>query len=134
MEEDIKDFSEPVLLEPKKFKLNGHTFTCAAVLPAGGTQIIAKIHQSSEMQSILLLGEFLSVVMFPESAELFTKVICDPENPVTDTQLGNLMKWLVAEYTSGQGGEGRPTTQPSTSVPGPNGTGTTLTAGVQLTE
>jgi len=70
-----------------------------------------------------ILGDFMDAVMFPESAKEFAERIRDPLHPIDDTQIGEIVIWLIQEY-----GE-RPTNPPSLSLPGRTETGQSSTDG-----
>ncbi len=130
----MPDFSKP-RVEPLRFTIDGDVFECAGSLPAGGTRVLANLVavQSSDdegkaIAGLQALGDFLDVVMLPESAKLFAERMKDPVRPITDEQIGDITDYLMESY-------GRRPTVPST--PSPDGrlsTGQISTDGVPAPE
>jgi len=100
-----RSFSSPTGGEPVTFDLDGQTYECIALLPAGFGLDILRYGSSKA-------AEFFDVIMLPASAERFAAAIRDPEHPVPQETLDEVIRWLVEVYT------GRPTGPPSGSSNG----------------
>lgn len=128
---DIPDFSRPKT-EPLRFRIDQDVFECAATLPAAGTRLLvtmaaagdATIDTAVASAQLSMLGDFLDMVLMPESAKRFAERMGDPGNPINDDQISAVLKWLVEQY--GQ----RPTMPPTASDGGRPATGELSTAGV----
>lgn len=127
----IPDFSRTgPTPDPKRFAIDGYTYECSAILPAGATRDLArlaKLHGSDDIVGIIaVLGDFMDAVMLPASAKEFAARIRDPEHPIDDTQIGQIVVWLIREYG------GRPTSPPLSSSDGRISTGITSTDGASV--
>lgn len=105
---DFTDTDRPT--EPIRFTVDGDTFECAAVLPAGaGYDLVAAATSGDKGQMVALAGASLDAIMLPESARRFAQRMRDPERPITDAQVGAILRWLTEQYSA------RPTTPASSS-------------------
>lgn len=122
----IPDFSRTEKKDPKRFVIDGYTYECSPVLPAGATRDLARItrlnataangdnaaQEEAGMEVVQALGDFMDAIMLPDSAAEFAKRIRDPLNPIDDEQIGKIVVWLIGEYGD------RPTMQPSPALAG----------------
>lgn len=124
----VPDFSRKEVPEPKRFTIDGFTYECSGVLPAGATRDLAKLSRIANTANIAdmveTLGAFMDSVMYPTSAKEFAERIRDPLHPIDDSQIGDIVMWLIREYGD------RPTNPPSPSSAGRTETGTSSTDGV----
>lgn len=120
---DMPDFTVAHPTEPKRFRVDGDVFECAAVLPAGASRDLVSIAGADLHTQVTLLGSFLDSVMLPDSAERFARRMRDPLHPITDDQVGDVIVWLIKEYGK------RPTTPSPSSASGSGDGGTTSMAG-----
>lgn len=118
-DEEIPNFArqEPENMTPVKFKVDGELFECAPVgmLPAGATRDLASLARADKNQQVILFGSFIDAVMMPESAARFAQRLRDPQNPVLNRQISEIIVFLIRTYGD------RPTVPVSSSV---NGAGT----------
>jgi len=122
----MKDFTRPKK-PPIEFSIDDDVFLCTPEVTVGAaTQLAQMANEKNDMQRMLMLGELLDLIMFPASAQLFIARMRNPENPITNEQLGDVLEWLMEQY-----GE-RPTRPSPASSSGGSDTGTESTAGVQL--
>lgn len=124
----LPDFSRKgAAPEPKRFVIDGYVYECTAILPAGATRDLARLarlHGTDNVISMIeVLGDFMDAVMLPECAKEFAARIRDPEHPIDDNQIGEIVVWLIREYG------GRPTSPPLSSSDGRIPTGSTSTDG-----
>lgn len=121
---EIKDFTEDrSSLKPKQFRIDDDLFECAPLLPAGATTYLASMMKADDVQRVVMLGELLDMIVLPESAQRFAARLKDPLNPISNNQLGAIVKWMLEEYGL------FPTQQSSNSAPGPTPTGMNSMAG-----
>jgi hypothetical protein len=109
-----RSFSSPTGGEPVTFDLDGQTYECIPMLPAGFGLDILRYGTAKA-------AEFFDVIMVPDSAERFAMAIRDPERPVPQETLDEVIRWLVEVYT------GRPTGPSNGSSTGPPATVVPLT-------
>jgi hypothetical protein len=100
-----RSFSSPTAGEPVRFELNGETYDCVPILPAG---IHLDVLNSGQAQ----VAGFLDGVLTEESAERFARAIRSPDPAVDLGTVTEIAMWLVEVYT------GRPTGPSNGSSPG----------------
>lgn len=104
---DISDF------EPLEFELNGDTFNC---LPAiQGSVLLEFVRDAGDddgASSAKALYNFLNSAMEQEEYDRLQKVLHDPKVIIDIELIGEIVSWLVEEYSS------RPTTRPEASEDG----------------
>lgn len=110
MAEDLQDFTDHERpTDPVRFKIDGDIFEAAAALPAGVSHDFALMQSLEAAEQVVLLGHILESFLLPESAARFASRLRDPVQPITNEQVGQVIKWLVEHYT------GRPT-EPASSL------------------
>lgn len=115
-----KEFAAATNTEPVTFLVGGDLFKAAPQCPAG--VMLAVASSSSETSAAQATVDFLNAVLLPESRELFNQRLVDAANPISMTQLTDILGWLMEVYT------GRPTVTPSPSPAGPSPSGESSTA------
>jgi len=123
--EVIPNFSEPHK-PPKKFRIDDDVFECAPELPAGASTFLVKMSRAGDMERVAMLGDFLDMIVLPESAERFAARMISPKEPITISQLLKVIEFLMETYT------GRPTQPSSSSADGLTPTGLSLMDGLPL--
>lgn len=108
----FKDFGSggEVNTEPINFKLHGEEFT--AIPTIQGKVLMDLVSKSQSEDSIEAMGtitKFFDSVLVDESIERFNALLEDKERIVTMETLGEIIGWLVEEYS------GRPNQQPEES-------------------
>lgn len=102
----------PTRTDPPTFSVAGREFKCLPEPPAGVlTDLITSADGSAGMQAAGLIG-FIGGCMSDADAEQFQLTIHDKDTIVPLETLGEIVEWLVTEYTN------RPTTPSSSSQPG----------------
>src|SRR5688572_6783834 len=122
----MKDFTKPKK-PPIEFTVDDDVFLCTPEVTVGAAQQLASMAEEKDnVKRMLMLGELLDLIMFPDSAARFSARMRNPEHPITNEQLGEILEWLMEEY-----GE-RPTKPSPPSSTGDGDTGTDSMVGVQL--
>lgn len=94
------------------FEVDGEEFTAAGVPPANAILRTAELGMSeNDGEKVRALGQFLDVVLMPESHARFSARMSNPEKPVDVETVGDVVAWLLEVYT------GRPTEPSSPSSP-----------------
>jgi hypothetical protein len=102
--EELKDFPEV------KFKLYNEEFFCKKAIPGKLLlEVAGNIDDESPASADKVISQFFEVSLEEESFERFDKLIKDPERIVTVETLGEIVGWLVEQYS------GRPTKESSDS-------------------
>jgi hypothetical protein len=93
--------------EPVKFALHGEEFVCHPRMQ-GKTllQFVELANSEDAGDSAKITRVFFEKVMAPNEYERFNTLLDDPEKIVTVETLGEIIGWLVEEYSS------RPNQQP----------------------
>lgn len=106
----FKDFGAggEVVQEPLSFKLYGEDFNCRPALQ-GKVLLDMAANAGSESGAGKVVNDFFSQALLPEDLERFNALINDPDKIVTVETLGEIVGWLVEEYSN------RPTEEPSRS-------------------
>jgi hypothetical protein len=106
----FKDFGKgvDVVYEPLSFKLYGEEFNCRPALQ-GKVLLDMASNSSLDGNAGKVINDFFSQALLPESFEKFDALVNDPEKIVPVETLGEIVGWLVEEYSS------RPTQEPSRS-------------------
>lgn len=84
--------TEPIIVE-----LFEQDFKAHADIP--GVVILDFAAASESGQTVLALTDFLSKALLPEDYERFNKVIHDPETIVPIETIGEIVAFLIEEYT-----------------------------------
>lgn len=123
---ELKDFSAPS--RELKFKIDGDVFHAVPDI-AGGLLIDFAVHAQSlgeaELQSQpAIFEQMFDLVLFDESAKLFSERMRDKNRPITLKQAMDVVTWLMEQYGM------RPTQPSETSSDGsaPQVSTTNLTA------
>lgn len=99
MADELQDFTEEDRpTEPIRFKINDDVFEAAPVLPAGVSHDFALMQTLDPAAQVVLLGHILEAFLLPESALRFATRLRDPEQPITNQQVGKVIAWLVSQY------------------------------------
>jgi len=131
---EMKDFSLPGGLEPKKFKVDNDVFLLSPQIPIGLLGEVAKLSglvsaalssTDDAEQAVASIRDVFGLFMFPESLDRFTDRLRSRTEPIGLPQIQNILPWLLEAYAL------RPTAQPSGSSNGsaPEGDSTSLTDG-----
>ena len=121
----FKDFGKTQSLDdfpPITFALNGEEFTCRSAMP--GTMLLDFIRRAdsdSGGMAAEAVVDFLKTSLEEIDADRFQVMINDPETIVQVETLGEIVGWLVEQYTA------RPTKVRSRSSNGRSSAGRTLT-------
>ncbi len=108
---------------PLSFKIHGEEFHCYPNIQ--GKTLLDMVSQSMQQDSAMaveVINTFFDKTLKPESKEAFNSLINDPERIVTVDTLGEIVTWLVEQYSS------RPTQGSEDSQSGQQTSGPTLTA------
>lgn len=107
----FKDFGAggEVVHEPLSFKLYGEDFNCRPALQGKVLLDMASSADAEKGSPGEVINDFFSQALLPESLERFNALINDPEKIVTVETLGEIVGWLVEQYSN------RPTEEPSRS-------------------
>lgn len=107
----FKDFGDggEVVHEPLSFKLYGEDFNCRPALQGKVLLDMASNADSESGSPGEVINDFFAQALLPESLERFNALINDPEKIVTVETLGEIVGWLVEQYSN------RPTQEPSRS-------------------
>lgn len=86
---------------PLSFKLHGEEFNCYTNIQ-GKTllNMVSQSMQSDTAMAVEVINTFFDKTLQPESKERFDKLINDPEKIVTVETLGEIVSWLVEQYSS----------------------------------
>jgi hypothetical protein len=107
-----KDFGvgQSEVKEPIVFKLFDEEFTCIPSIQ-GKTlmSLVARSQSEDPTQAMEVVETFFGKVLVDESLERFNALLDDKERIVTMETLGEIVAWLVEEYS------GRPNQQPEVS-------------------
>lgn len=99
--------------EPLSFELNEETFNCKAALQGGYLlKFVAEADSDQGGRSSEALLGFFEYVMEKDEFERWNKMLDDPENIIDIEVIGEIVAYLIEEYTS------RPTKRPSRSRSG----------------
>jgi len=96
--------------EPLTFALHGEQFECYPAVP--GKVLLSLVANTNEDDGAAMaktIDSFFGIVLLPESYERFDKLAQDPKRIVTVETLGEIVAWLVEEYS------GRPQSGPEDS-------------------
>lgn len=108
--------------EPLTFDLNGNEFKAHPAIP--GSVLLEFVRDAGSENggdSAKALYNFLSSALPDEEYEKLQKVLHDPETIIEIETIGEIVSWLVEEYSS------RPTQQPEVSSNGQLTSGTSST-------
>lgn len=100
----FKDFGKTTTLEdfpPITFRLNGEDFTCRSAMP--GTMLLDFVRRAdsdSGGMAAEAVVEFLSRSLDDADADRFQTMLNDPEVIVQVETLGEIVGWLVEQYTA----------------------------------
>lgn len=110
MSSRFKDFGSGTAVEEREpivFKLHEEEFTCIPALQGKVLMNLVSRSQSEDTaESIAVIDTFFSHVLTDESLEKFNALLEDKERIVSMETLGEIIAWLVEEYS------GRPNQQP----------------------
>ena len=113
MSSRYKDFgagNAPDSVEPIVFKIHDEEFTCIPVIQGKVLMDLVTRSQSQETaDAVGVLNDFFDKVLTDESLARFNALLEDKERIVTMDTLGEIIAWLVEEYS------GRPNQQPEVS-------------------
>jgi hypothetical protein len=94
--------------EDISFKIHGEEFTCRAAMQ--GKVLLDLVAKSADTENpgaaAEVIGDFFKTVLMPESYERFDKLATDPDKIVDVDTLGEIVGWLVEQYSE------RPTSRP----------------------
>jgi len=100
----FKDFGKTQPLEdytPLGFALNGEEFTCRPALPGALLlDMIRKADSDSGGMAAEAITDFLNSSLEESDAEKFQALIADPDQIVQMETLGEIVGWLVEQYTT----------------------------------
>jgi hypothetical protein len=100
--------------EAISFKIYGEEFTCRAAMQ--GKVLLNLVAKSTDTENpgaaAEVIAGFFETVLVPESHERFNKLATDPETIVDVNTLGEIVGWLVEQYSE------RPTSRPEVLPPG----------------
>lgn len=107
----FKDFGKgnQVVMEPLSFELYGEKFDCHPAIQGKVLLDMVANTADSEGGPGKIITDFFSKALLPESLERFDALANDPEKIITVETLGEIVGWLVEQYS------GRPTQEPSRS-------------------
>ena len=99
----FKDFGSggETNLEPLSFKIHGEEFHCYPNIQ--GKTLLDMVSQSMQedtAMAIEVLTTFFDKTLKPQSKDAFNALINDPERIVTVEALGEIVTWLVEQYSS----------------------------------
>lgn len=99
----FKDFGsgEANNSEPLSFKIHAEEFHCYPNIQ--GKTLLNMVSQSMETDSAMaveVINTFFDKTLKPESKERFDVLVNDPERIVTVETLGEIVTWLVEQYSS----------------------------------
>lgn len=109
MSNRFKDFGSgaDIVKEPVTFRLYGEDFECWPSLQGKILlEIVANADSEDGSSMAKSINEFLGAAVKPESKERLDALMADPEKVVDVETLGEIMGWLVEQYSA------RPTQQP----------------------
>lgn len=112
MSNRFKDFGTggEVASEPITFKLHGEEFTAIPTIQGKVLMdLVSKSQSEDSIEAMNTISKFFSSVLVDESLERFDALLEDKERIVTMETLGEIIGWLVEEYS------GRPNQQPEDS-------------------
>lgn len=99
---------------PRTFKVDGEVYYVAAELPADVMTNVSAYAEATGRDRVRLVGEFLSSVMLPESAERYLARLKSPERPISIFEAVDHVLYLLREVY----GVTRPSGTPSSSAAG----------------
>jgi hypothetical protein len=134
----MPDFSVHAKAEVLKFRIDDDIFEAFAAVGGGllldvsGNAPNLEIPDGATAEQMAEVAErarvyhqscfkFVQDALLPSSRERFAERLRSGENPITFRQVSAVYRWLIEQYSV------RPTTPPSSSSPGPGGTGTSST-------
>jgi len=131
---EMKDFTLPGGLEPKKFRVDNDVFSMSPQIPIGLLGEVAKLSglvgaalnsTDDAEKAIMSIRDVFGLFMFEDSLERFTERLTSRREPIGLPHIQNILPWLLEAYAL------RPTAQPSGSSNGsaPEGDSTSLTDG-----
>lgn len=86
---------------PLSFKLHGETFNCRpAVQGKVMLELISKSDESKPAETAQMVFDFFGKVLLPEDNTRFQALIDSPDTIVKMETLGDIVAWLVEEYSS----------------------------------
>lgn len=86
---------------PLSFKLHGETFDCRpAIQGKVMLQLIANSDENKPQEAAQMVFDFFNAVLLDESAARFNALVEDKERIVQMETLGQIVSWLVEEYTN----------------------------------
>lgn len=99
--------------QPLSFELNGEEFQVKSAIQGGYLlRFVSEADGEDGSKAANALWGFFEYCMEPAEYERFQKVLDDPETLVEIETIGEIVSYLIEEYT------GRPTEQPSPSLSG----------------
>lgn len=117
VDDDIMDFTPKVKVP--RFRIGNDVFTGVVEIPAelsldfSQKAALMGTEGQSPAERIALIRELISIVLVPESAEVFNRRLGDRNNPIGLTSFREVLPWIFKQYT------GTPTTPDSDSSSGP---------------
>jgi len=112
MSSRYKDFGTggEVNAEPLAFKLHDEEFTAIPTIQGKVLMDLVSRSQSEDpLEAMSVISTFFEKILVDESLERFNALLEDKERIVTMETLGEIIAWLVEEYS------GRPNQQPEES-------------------
>jgi hypothetical protein len=113
MSSRYKDFGVGTTVEGKEpivFKLHDEEFTAIPTIQGKVLMdLVSKSQSEDPAEAMSVVGTFFEKVLVDESLERFNALVEDKERIVTMETLGDVISWLVEEYS------GRPNQQPEES-------------------
>jgi hypothetical protein len=105
----IRDFSSKK--PPYVFTMDGDTFTAARDLPAVVIKKLVTFQDKTMPEQVAVVMDMLDMILIEESAQRFATRMSSADNPISVSQIIELMNDLLEVYGL------RPTTPLSTSAP-----------------
>ena len=100
----FKDFGnggETTPALPISFKLWGEEFHCVTSIQGKLLlEIVSDSASDDPAKSALVMDKFFTAVLKPESKERFDTLLSDPEKITTLDTLGEIVAWLMEEYSN----------------------------------
>jgi len=86
---------------PLSFKIHGQEFYCYPSIQ--GKTLLDMVSQSMQQDSAMaieVINTFFDKTLKPESKDAFNSLLNDPEKIVSVDTLGEIVTWLVEQYSS----------------------------------
>lgn len=136
---EMKDFSLPGGLAPKRFRVDNDVFELSPQIPLGQLGQVAKLaglvgnalsSTDDAEKAIEGIRDVFALFMFPDSLDRFSARLSDQREPIGIEHIKSILPWVMEVYSL------RPTAQPSGSSNGsaPEGDSTSSTDGAPATE